>query len=61
MVNSISGSPQIAQGQKAQQIQHQTAPAPKKNQQQPPDSVVLSAKASGANDMAKGDPDHDGR
>ena len=55
MINSVSGSSQIAQAQQAQQHQQQSVQAPKKNQQEPQDSVVLSKQATGS-----GDVDHDG-
>jgi hypothetical protein len=59
MINSVSSTSPIAQAQQAQR-QQQVVQAQKNNQQQPQDTVVLSKKASGENDMAQGDPDHDG-
>jgi hypothetical protein len=61
MINSVSGSSQVTQTHQVQQ--HQTNAQNQKNvqgDQQPQDSVVLSKQATSANDLAQGDPDHDG-
>ncbi|HTW64454.1 MAG TPA: hypothetical protein VME17_07560 [Bryobacteraceae bacterium] len=61
MVNSITSSSQVAQTYQLQQ--HQTNPQTQKNvqgDQEPQDTVVLSKQATGTNDLAQGDPDHDG-
>ena len=57
MINSS----QVAQAHQLQQYQ-QNAQTHKnsQNDNEPQDTVVLSKKASEANDLAKGDPDHDG-
>ncbi len=61
MINGISSSSQAAPAYQAQQHQQGTQ-VPKNAQQdeQPQDTVVLSKQATGANDTAKGDADHDG-
>jgi len=60
MINSVGTNSQVAQAQQTQQQQQKHVAAQQNNQKQPEDTVVLSKQASGANDLAQGDPDHDG-
>ena len=60
MINGISSSSPITP---AHQVQHQPNAQTHKNvqgDQEPQDTVVLSKQATGTNDLAQGDPDHDG-
>jgi hypothetical protein len=61
MINSVSSNSQVAQAYQSQP--HQQSSQTQKssqNQKQPQDTVVLSKKATESNDLAQGDPDHDG-
>ena len=64
MINGVSSSSQSSQAYQTQQNQQNTQTQKNsQNQQQPQDTVVLSKKATEStqtNDLAQGDPDHDG-
>ena len=60
MINGVTSSQAAPIYQPQQHQQATQVPKNAQNDEQPQDTVVLSKQATGANDTAKGDADHDG-
>jgi hypothetical protein len=60
MINSVTSNSPVTPPYQAQPSHNPQTEKNAQGDQQPQDTVVLSKQATGANDLAQGDPDHDG-